>query len=64
MATVITYDKPGFIGHVLEVSGEIVCVLSPAAFTDAALRDRVKRLMRGQGIDCGKCFGCPIGRAK
>lgn len=64
MATVVMYDKPGFEGHVLEMSGEIVCVLAPAVFTDARLQGRVRRLMRGQGIDCRNCLGCPVGRAQ
>jgi hypothetical protein len=64
MATVITYDKPGFMGHVLEMSGEIVCVLAPTAFTDTRIQVLVRRLMLGQGIDCRKCHGCPVGRAQ
>jgi hypothetical protein len=64
MATVVTYEKPGFEGHVLEINGEIVCILAPAAFTDTALQGRVRRLAHGQGIDCRNCLGCPVGRAQ
>lgn len=60
---VVTYDKPGFEGHVLKDGGEIVCVLATAAATDAGIQARVRRLMRGQGIDCRKCRGCPVGQA-
>lgn len=63
MATVITYDKPGFEGHVLEHKGEIVCILATAAATDRGIQARIRRLLRGQGIDCRKCLGCPVGRA-
>lgn len=64
MATVMTFDRPGFEGHVLEKNGEIVCILAPAAATDHAIQARVRRLMHGQGIDCRKCLGCPVGRAQ
>jgi hypothetical protein len=64
VATVITYTKPGFTGHVLEHNGEIVCILTAAAATDTGIQARVRRLMRGQGIDCRKCGGCPVGRAQ
>jgi hypothetical protein len=64
VATVITYDKPGFEGHVLERNGEIVCILTSAAATDTAIQNRVRRLMHGQGIDCRKCGGCPVSRAQ
>lgn len=64
MATVVTFDRPGFEGHLLEQDGEIVCVLAPAAFTDTGIQARVRRLAHGQGIDCGNCLGCPVGRAQ
>lgn len=64
MATVVEFDRPGFEGHVLEEDGERVCVLAPAAATDPAVQARVRRLMRGQGIDCRKCRGCPVGTAE
>lgn len=63
MATIETFDRPGFEAHVLERNGEIVCILTPAAATDPAIQARVRRLMYGQGIDCGKCRGCPVGKA-
>lgn len=62
--TVVTYDKPGFEGHVLEKGGQFVCILSPTVFTDTELQGRVRRLMWGQGIDCRKCRGCPVGQAQ
>lgn len=61
MAMVVEFDRPGFEGHVLEKDGEIVCVLAPAAATDRNMQRRVRRLMHGQGIDCRKCRGCPVG---
>lgn len=64
MTTVIEFDRPGFEGHVLEEDGEIVCILAPAAATDPAIQKRVRRLMRGQGIDCQTCRGCPVGTAQ
>lgn len=64
MATVVEFDRPGFEGHVLEENGEIVCILAPAAATNRAIQGRVRRLMRGQGIDCRKCRGCPVGTAQ
>jgi hypothetical protein len=64
MATVVEFDRRGFEGHVLEEDGERVCVLAPAAATDPAIQARVRRLMRGQNIDCRKCRGCPVGTAE
>ena len=64
MATVVTFDRPGFEGHVLEEDGEIVCILAPAAASDPAIQARVRRLMHGQGIDCRTCRGCPVGTAE
>jgi hypothetical protein len=64
MATVITYDEPGFIGRVLETAGEIVCILASATATDRVIQGQVRRMMSGQGIDCRKCAGCPVGRAQ
>ena len=61
---VVEFDRAGFEGHVLEKDGERVCILAPAAATDPAIQARVRRLMHGQGIDCGKCRGCPIGTAE
>jgi|SoiMethySBSTD1v2_1073268.scaffolds.fasta_scaffold1597643_1 hypothetical protein len=62
--TVVTYDKPGFEGHVLEEDGRIVCILAPTAFTDTGIQARIRRLMQGQGIDCTMCRGCPVGRTQ
>ena len=64
MATVVTYDKPGFEGHVLETAGKVVCILTPAAATDTGVQARIRRLLRGQGIDCRACAGCPVGQAQ
>ncbi len=64
MATVIIYDRPGFTAHVLVIKGQIVCGLAPAAATDAGIQARVRRLMKGQGIDCRECGGCPVGRTR
>lgn len=64
MATVITFDRPGFIAQVLKTGEQIVCVLASATATDRAVQVRVRRLMSGQGIDCRKCGGCPVGRAE
>lgn len=64
MATVITFDRPGFTARLLETDGQIVCVLATAAATDTVIQARVRRMMRGQGIDCRKCLGCPVGQAQ
>jgi hypothetical protein len=62
MATAITYDlEPGHIADVLEINGENVCVLNPKVFTDRDTRSLVKSWMRGQGLDCEACLGCPVG---
>ncbi len=62
MATVITYDRRGFEGHVFESGGKIVCVLASASAWDTGMQARIRRLMQGQGIDCLTCGGCPVGR--
>lgn len=64
MATVVELDRPGFEGQVLYLNGEVVCILTPAAAEDRAIQARVRRLMHGQGIDCRKCRGCPVGTAQ
>jgi hypothetical protein len=64
MATVITFDRPGFTAELLETGGQIVCVLATAAATDTVIQARVRRMMRGQGIDCRMCLGCPVGQAE
>lgn len=61
---VIEFDRLGFEAHVLEKDDEVVCILAPAAATDPAVQARVRRLMHGQGIDCRKCRGCPVGTAQ
>lgn len=60
----VTFDRPGFEAHVLEKNGKIVCILASAVATDRAIQARVRRLMQGQGIDCGKCGGCPVSHAQ
>ncbi len=60
MGTVMTYDRPGFTAHVLEIEGKIVCFLAPAVATDKGIQARVRRLLQGQGIDCRECGGCPV----
>lgn len=64
MATVITYDEPGFKGRVLAVAGEIVCILASAAKTDSLTQAGIRRTAKSQGIDCRSCAGCPVGKAK
>ncbi|MDX3243482.1 hypothetical protein [Streptomyces sp. ME18-1-4] len=64
MTTVIEFDRAGFEAHVLKKDNRIVCILAPAAATDPAIQERVRQLMRSQGIDCRKCCGCPVGTAK
>jgi hypothetical protein len=64
MATVITYDAPGFMGQVVETAGDIVCILATAAQSDRVIQARVRRLMHGQGIDCRSCAQCPVGQAQ
>lgn len=64
MATVITYDEPGFKGRVLNVRGEIVCILATAAKTDRLIQAGIRRAAKSQGIDCRSCAQCPVGKAK
>lgn len=64
MTIVVQYDEPGFEARILETAGGIVCVQASAARTDRAIQARIRRLARGQGIDCQTCHGCPIGQAK
>lgn len=65
MATVITLDLgPTFIGQTIQTGGEMICVLSPAAFTDARVQARIRKLTGSQGTDCRRCRGCVVGTAK
>lgn len=64
MATVITYDEPGFQARTLATAGDIVCILATAASTDRVIQARIRRTFKGQGIDCRKCGGCPVGQAQ
>ncbi|WP_236241116.1 hypothetical protein [Streptomyces sp. CC228A] len=63
MATVITYDEPDFIGQALTINGELTCVLPSTATTHPEHQALVRRLMRGAGVDCLACGGCPVGEA-
>jgi hypothetical protein len=63
MATVITYNKPGFIGQALRIDGRLVCVLPSAAVTDPGHQALVRRLMSSAGVNCRECGGCPVGKA-
>jgi hypothetical protein len=63
MATIITYDAPGFTARVTETTRGIVCILATATATDRAVQARVRRMMAGQGIDCTTCAECPVGQA-
>lgn len=65
MSTVVTLDLgPGHEADALEINGEMVCILCPAAATDTRIQGRVRRLMKGLGRDCGTCRNCPVGRAQ
>ncbi len=64
MATVISYDRPDFTGQALKINGELICVLPPAASSDPDHQALVRRLMRGEGVDCLACGGCPVGQTK
>lgn len=62
MSTVIELDLgAGHEAHALVIEGEMVCVLTPRVATDAGTRERVRRLLRGQGMDCATCRGCCVG---
>lgn len=64
MATVISYRESGFIGQVLKINDKVICVLHPATATDPGLQALALRLMQGEGIDCTKCAGCPVGQER
>lgn len=64
MATVITYDEPGFIGQALKINDELFCVLPTAAASEPAHQALVRGLMSGEGINCFDCGGCPVGQSR
>lgn len=65
MSTVVTLDLgPGHEADVLEINGEMVCILCPEAATDPHIQKRIRRLLKGLGKDCGTCLGCPVGKAQ
>lgn len=65
MSNVISLDLgPTFIASVAQAAGEMVCILNPKAASEARIQARVRSFMKGQGMDCGKCGGCPVGRAE
>lgn len=53
-----------FLGCTDQVDGEKVCVLTPRAAKDRVIQERVRRFMKGQGLDCRVCRGCPVGTAE
>ena len=66
MTTVINLDLdlgPNFLAQASQIAGEMVCILAPAALSDARTQDRVRELMWGQGRDCRACRGCQVGTA-
>lgn len=65
MSTVIDVDLgPGHIANAYKIDDEMVCVLTPEAVTDRAIQGRIRRLLKGQGMDCRACCGCPVGTAE
>lgn len=65
MSTAIEADLGhGHIAQAFEINGEMFCVLAPETATDQAIQGQVRRLMKGQGVDCGVCRGCPVGTAQ
>lgn len=64
MSTVIDLVLEGHEAHALQINGEMVCILTPEAATDTRIQARIRRLMKGQGTDCRKCRGCPVGTAQ
>jgi hypothetical protein len=65
MSTVVEVDVgAGHEAHALEVDGEELCVLSPAAAGDADMRARIRRMMWGVGRNCQACRGCIVGTAQ
>lgn len=45
------------------VRDDTVCVMTPASLKDAFARRKAREMMKRQGVDCGTCRGCPLGRA-
>lgn len=65
MSTAIDVDLgPGHIAQAFQIDGEMMCVLTPDAATDRAIQWRIRRLLKGQGVDCRSCCGCPVGTAE
>lgn len=65
MSMAITLDLgPGHQADAVEIAGEMVCVLCPEAATDQAIQGNIRRLMKGVGVDCRSCRGCPVGTAE
>lgn len=64
MSTVIYWDRAGFVASSATIEGEMVCILTPDAVDDRLIQADVRRLMKGRGIDCATCQGCPIGQAR
>lgn len=65
MNTVINVDLgPGHIASVFKIGDGMVCVLTPEAVADSAVQKRIRRLLKGQGLDCRSCCGCPVGTAE
>jgi hypothetical protein len=65
MSTVVELDLgAGHEAHVFKINGETVCVLSPNVATDTRIQERVRRLVRGEGLECRECRGCIVGTAK
>lgn len=65
MSTVIELDLgAGHEAHAVRVEDKMVCVLAPQAATDACMQGRIRRLMRGEGVDCRACRGCPVGTSQ
>lgn len=65
MSTVIELDLgPKHYAHAIDVDGKMVCILTPRAADDEGVQRLVRRFLRGQGVDCKSCGGCPVGRAE
>jgi hypothetical protein len=65
MSNAISLDLgPTFIAAVAQAAGETVCILTPRAASEARIQERVRQVMKSQGIDCKSCDGCPMGHAQ